>query len=270
MDSALAADRARLEDIDTQISVLERSLSALREQRAHVQERLDAYTYPVMTLPAEITSDIFTHFLPALPAYPPLIGSHSPTLLTQICRGWREIALAIPRLWSAISFADDWYDASFGELLHICHIWLTRSHSYPLAIRFGDLNELDATQILAAITPHRERWEYLDVHLSPSHLPAIQDPMPLLRHLNLSMYDVLDDAIPIQAPLLHSVALRALTPPGFAFPEQLTSLVLMYTFRSDYAAILQRTCNLVHCELGVEINFDPPPSIASSSYGWSR
>ncbi|KAF8150392.1 hypothetical protein K438DRAFT_1865749 [Mycena galopus ATCC 62051] len=258
MDSALAADRARLEDIDTQISVLERSISALREQRAHVQERLDAYRYPVMALPTEITSEIFIKFLPVLPAYPPLIGSNSPTLLTQICRGWREIALAIPRLWRAISFADDWDDALFEEELRICQIWLTRSRSYPLAIR--DLSAQDPARVLETIIPHRARWEYLDVYLSPSHLPAIQDPMPLLRHLNLSVHDELDDAIPIQAPLLRWVTLRASTPSKFAFPlGQLTSLVLSYTSRSDYVAILQRTCNLVHCELSVDINFDPPP-----------
>ncbi|KAJ6504128.1 hypothetical protein C8R47DRAFT_1247934 [Mycena vitilis] len=35
------------------------------------------------------------------PTCPPLTGTLSPTLLTIICRQWREIALALPALWRA-------------------------------------------------------------------------------------------------------------------------------------------------------------------------
>jgi hypothetical protein len=100
----LEADRARVADLDAQISHLERSLSALREEKNLAQERLDSYKYPVLTLPNEIVSEIFIHSLPAYPEYPPLTGLHSPTLLTHICRRWREIALGAPALWRAIQF----------------------------------------------------------------------------------------------------------------------------------------------------------------------
>jgi hypothetical protein len=79
--STLAADRARLADLDAQILDLERSLSALRSQRQPVYEHLSAYTYPVLTLPNEITTEIFIHFLPNYPSWPPLTGPNSPTLL---------------------------------------------------------------------------------------------------------------------------------------------------------------------------------------------
>ncbi|KAJ6560151.1 hypothetical protein B0H19DRAFT_945240, partial [Mycena capillaripes] len=67
-----------------------------------VQERLNSFKYPVLTLPAEIISEIFVHFLPIYPSCPPLTGFLSPTLLTQICRKWRHIALTTPALWRAI------------------------------------------------------------------------------------------------------------------------------------------------------------------------
>ncbi|KAJ7641164.1 hypothetical protein FB45DRAFT_712335, partial [Roridomyces roridus] len=57
---------------------------------------------PVLTLPNEITSEIFVHFLPPYPVCPPMTGLDSPTSLTHICRQWREIALATPKLWRAI------------------------------------------------------------------------------------------------------------------------------------------------------------------------
>ncbi|KAJ7871612.1 hypothetical protein B0H13DRAFT_2554411 [Mycena leptocephala] len=84
MLSGLEADRTRIADLDAQISDLERSLSALREEKNLAQERLDSYKYPVLTLPNEIVSNIFVHFLPAYPEYPPLAGLLSPTLLTHI------------------------------------------------------------------------------------------------------------------------------------------------------------------------------------------
>ncbi|KAJ7020267.1 hypothetical protein C8F04DRAFT_909373, partial [Mycena alexandri] len=67
-----------------------------------VQEELDSYKYPVLTLPTEIICEIFIHFLPVYPECPPPAGILSPTNLTQICRQWRDIALAIPTLWRAM------------------------------------------------------------------------------------------------------------------------------------------------------------------------
>ncbi|KAJ7231501.1 hypothetical protein C8J57DRAFT_967491, partial [Mycena rebaudengoi] len=59
-------------------------------------------TYPVLTLPTDITSEIFTHFLPTYPLCSLINGLLSPMLLGQICHQWRDIALGTPRLWSAI------------------------------------------------------------------------------------------------------------------------------------------------------------------------
>jgi hypothetical protein len=89
-------DRTRLAEIKTQIRDLERSLAELRAEKTLVQERLSSCTYPVLTLPNEIVSKIFIHFLPLRPLCPPLTGRLSPTTLTQICRHWREVAHATP------------------------------------------------------------------------------------------------------------------------------------------------------------------------------
>ncbi|KAF8150395.1 hypothetical protein K438DRAFT_440802 [Mycena galopus ATCC 62051] len=255
MDS-VAADRARLAEIDTEISLLECSLSTLREQRAQVQERLDSCRYPVLTLPIEITSAIFINFIPNYSQYPPLTGLFSPTLLTQICRHWRQIAVAMPGLWRAISFDID--AVPFKKQLHLCHIWLTRSRSCPLTIRSGDLPRPQMSQVFEAITPHRERWESLDLYLAASDFTAIEGPMPILRHLSLGMDDDLDHVVTFPpAPLLRSIILHVTTPLKIAFPlGQLTRLVLDLAFRQEYVAILQQTFNLVHCELGIVVGQD--------------
>ncbi|KAJ6541439.1 hypothetical protein B0H19DRAFT_1077284 [Mycena capillaripes] len=59
----LETDRARAAALEAQILDLEHALSALRIEKAPVQERLDSYKYPVLTLPNGIVSEIFVHFL---------------------------------------------------------------------------------------------------------------------------------------------------------------------------------------------------------------
>ncbi len=82
--AALAVDRARIAHLDAKISELESALKSLKAERQLAQHRLDAYTYPVLTLPNEIVSEIFVHFLPLYPNCAPLIGSRSPYQLCQI------------------------------------------------------------------------------------------------------------------------------------------------------------------------------------------
>ncbi|KAJ6464386.1 hypothetical protein C8R45DRAFT_785759, partial [Mycena sanguinolenta] len=89
--------------LTAQILDLEKSLSALRSKQAEVQSRLDAYKYPVLTLPTEIITEIFIRVPPPYPGTAWLSGPLSPTPLTQICREWRQIALSIPSLWRAIN-----------------------------------------------------------------------------------------------------------------------------------------------------------------------
>ncbi|KAF8150416.1 hypothetical protein K438DRAFT_441446 [Mycena galopus ATCC 62051] len=249
----LAADRARVADLDAKIVDLERSLFAMRIEKQLAQERLDYYKYPVLTLPNELTAEIFIQFLPPYPDYPPFTGPESPTLLAQICRQWREIALGTATLWRAISLSDP--GIPFEQKAHLLDAWLSRSRSCLLSLQFCDYDydASDTIKILSVLVQHRTRWEYLDLNLSPSHIPIMEGPMPLLRRLHLTVDDDSNRTISFrEAPLLRSITLRAATPLKVALPlGQLTSLMLNMAFRDEYVAILQQTCNLVHCELGI-------------------
>jgi hypothetical protein len=86
MIATLEADRVRVAEIEAQILNSECSPSALRIEQAQAKQRLDSYKFPVLTLPNEIVSEIFLHFIPAYPRSPPLAGILSPTCLTYICR----------------------------------------------------------------------------------------------------------------------------------------------------------------------------------------
>ncbi|KAJ7023452.1 hypothetical protein C8F04DRAFT_1240177 [Mycena alexandri] len=83
--NALADDRVRIADVKAKILELEHALSSLREEKELLQGRLDAYTYPVLTLPNEIAAET------VYPQTPPFIGRSFPSVLGQICSKWREI-----------------------------------------------------------------------------------------------------------------------------------------------------------------------------------
>ncbi|KAJ7074036.1 hypothetical protein C8F01DRAFT_1043119 [Mycena amicta] len=133
-----AADRTRLSALDAQIEPLKTALDALCAERMLIQDRLDSYTYPVLTLPTEIVSEIFIQYIPIYPACPPLLGDGSPTKLAQICRHWREIAHATPMLWRAIELflSDSLLDACTSQL-DTAKTWLERSRALPLSILIG-------------------------------------------------------------------------------------------------------------------------------------
>ncbi|KAJ7859534.1 hypothetical protein B0H14DRAFT_2442358 [Mycena olivaceomarginata] len=249
--STLAADRARLADLDAQILDLERSLSALRSQRQPVFERLSACTYPVLTLPNEITTEIFIHFLPNYPSCPPLTGPDSPTLLAQICREWRDIALETPALWGAISLS--YSPIPFEHRVHLCNLWLSRSRCSPLSLELNGhaIDPLRVTDLVSALVSHRSRWEHLIVYdFSPSHLLAMDGPMPLLQTLELYTDDPHIEVSFLEAPLLRTVVLWDTASETLTLPwAQLTSLTLSHVSPQYCAPILRRTSNLVHCVL---------------------
>jgi hypothetical protein len=266
MLSTLAADRARVADIETRILDLERSLAALRLQKTVVQERLDSYKYPVLRLPNEIISEIFTNFLPLYPLCPPITGLLSPTVLTHICRKWREIALTTPDLWRAISLSDNGTPIrSPADLSEV----LSRSGCCPLSIAMDDYDyDYRATpeDVFSAIVAHRERWEYLELYIG-SDFPTIKGRLPLLRHVNLTFEDDAPVIVVDEAPLLRTAVLSALDLSNVVLPwAQLTSLTLARLEPDICVPILHQTSNLVHCELSLyDWDYDdsnPPPDVA--------
>ncbi|KAJ7836587.1 hypothetical protein B0H14DRAFT_3704863, partial [Mycena olivaceomarginata] len=209
-------------------------------------------------LPTEIVIEIFVQFLPGYPRCPPSTGPFSPTLLTHICRRWREIALGVPTLWRAIPVS--FYDIPLEKQNHISD-FLRRSGSCPLSIQSYDLSlAVPEPEVFAAIVPHRTRWEHLSMRLSLPELPTIEGPLPLLRHLDLWIGENPDPADIVtfrEVPLLRSVTLTVNAHSSVILPwTQLTSLALNTVYRSEYLPILQQAPNLVQCELRILYEHD--------------
>ncbi|KAJ7629740.1 hypothetical protein DFH06DRAFT_1225291 [Mycena polygramma] len=251
----LEADRARIAKFQTQILHPGRAPSAeLPIVQSEVREPPDSYKYPVLALPNELISEIFLHFLPPYPDFPPLKGLLSPTLLTHICRQWRDIALSTPQLWSAISSFDNNWE---GRELRIVKLWLERSHYCPLSIRLGTEKAGADDKLVEAVIPHRARWQYLKIDLEGQDLRIFDGPMPLLQHLELVVDEPFEPLVNggfsfQDLPLLRTVALNDNALPVTLPWAQLVSLTLFDMYPSELVPILVQTRNLVHCELHVD------------------
>ncbi|KAJ7073959.1 hypothetical protein C8F01DRAFT_1360705 [Mycena amicta] len=260
------ADRAQLAQLDAEIHKLHLALSALYAERKPVQDRLDSYIYPVMTLPNEIVSEIFIQYLPAYPVCPPLLGNGSPTKLAQICSRWRSIAVATPALWRAIGLFEYTIPGRSPEVqIATMQTWLKRSGSLPLSILLSD-NYTDGRRPAIAgaidhLLDHCARWEYALLSLpneyDSRYSHRFQGPMPSLLQLQLR-YDEefqLDVVIgQLDAPKLRNVSVQIfdMTPQRLipCIPwVKLTQLNLHYVTPVVALAILRETENLVDCRL---------------------
>ncbi|KAJ7149624.1 hypothetical protein C8R46DRAFT_1309514, partial [Mycena filopes] len=233
----------------------------LEGETAFTQERLESCRSPILDVPTEITCEIFTHFLPVYPLCPPLTGNKSPTLLTQVCRAWREIALSTPKLWRAM-LLPPLAGVSTERQLQRVDLWVERSGSCPLSIEIPYRHESEA--VLERVFQHASRLEQLNA-IVPAH-SILKSPrsLPMLRRLDLSL-----DSWPVpqeyllfsDAPELRTVILDHTAILGAVLRwSQLTSVTLKAVYPHECAPVLQQTPLLQFCELQLvsSVNADWP------------
>ncbi|KAJ7501684.1 hypothetical protein B0H11DRAFT_1679953, partial [Mycena galericulata] len=90
---------------------------------------------PILGLPHEMLAEIFYNFLPIYPMCSGLVGLQSPTLLSHVCRRWRNIALSLPRLWRAIKLHI--VREPHPQQLDLLRTWLGRSGDHLLSIEIS-------------------------------------------------------------------------------------------------------------------------------------
>ncbi|KAJ7094732.1 hypothetical protein B0H15DRAFT_830689 [Mycena belliarum] len=89
---------------------------------------------PCKKLPAELLAEVFLFCIAHPTVLPPT--SHEPLLvLTQVCSGWRELALQTPQLWASISVSLTSEDTDVPRLAEITKQWISRAGTTcPLSI----------------------------------------------------------------------------------------------------------------------------------------
>ncbi|KAJ7030630.1 hypothetical protein C8F04DRAFT_1397752 [Mycena alexandri] len=265
--NTLAADRAHIAIIKAKIIELQRSLFSMIEEMGLLQERINGYTYPVLTLPNEIVSEIFVHFLPIYPDPPPIIGRSSPNVLGQICRKWRDIAFSTPALWRGIALSLE-NGKRLDQKLRLLETWLQRSGSCLLSINMDlgcTIGPVAMGPFLASIAAHSARWEHL-LLLSDLPFPSIAAPFPFLRTLYMCSEQPVEHSIgPFisalhAAPLLLSVGILPWRHSYISFYpwSQLTMFTAQMILPQHCVEVLTHALNLVYCNFHVTPQYYEP------------
>ncbi|KAJ7479746.1 hypothetical protein FB451DRAFT_1171846 [Mycena latifolia] len=241
-------DTAKEEDLAFKISSLQLM------DRSEFQVKCDTPPYPVLSLPPEIVSEIFEHFLPSYPDFAPACGILSPLVLCRICRQWRQIALSTPTLWRSILVND----TESEDQLDLLKMWLARSGDCPLAISItGGTAASLSSQYLQSAVVHCKQWDRVEIVVPLAELHLIQGEMPLLRDLTFGPTE-LARTFPLislfdHAPQLKRVHLtECFMPSAVRLPwAQLTHLEADCLYEYECMDILSQATNLVHCTITI-------------------
>ncbi|KAJ7135113.1 hypothetical protein C8R46DRAFT_1139495 [Mycena filopes] len=273
----LGVARAHIADLDTRIAALQDSIKELSLERSTWKSHLDAYLYPVLTLPNELVSEIFVRVREAAPKVSTL---EAPLLLCGICRQWRDIALSTPELWDRLSMVPPQNIASHPDKLPTLETWLSLSGARPLFLGVRQGLRMSGAghtihRFLEVLLCHRSRWEALSLEIPFCDLHLLRADMPLLAALTLHVTNAPDNAfvgsepLPVFdcAPKLESVFMHASLGQLLLLPwSQLKSLVLSATYPDEVFAILPLATNLLSLVVDIvaasdEIMPNIPPTL---------
>ncbi|KAJ7085451.1 hypothetical protein B0H15DRAFT_376345 [Mycena belliarum] len=275
--------RARLAQTREKIQECRAILETLDAEREELEDILETFVYPVLTIPTEIVTHIFLDCLPSTGRVQPSKNA-APLLLAQICRHWRAIALSIPQLWSSVdltflqgtssggpfnirslgTYSSDGFvsnDSPYNGACALIRTWFSRTGGKPLSItlRCSQDREAFPPAILPAIAEFSEQWGRLELCIQADDIPAmarIRGPFPLLYSLavtpaagsahNMGKLGAFRDAPQLrELRLLHGLALSHVE----INSTNITTLEVDADVRmswSRWVAILRRFPRLIH------------------------
>jgi len=228
--------RRHLEDLEADIIRVEKLLAQLVRKRVPLKRKINACFSPVLQLPVEVTSEIFTACFPANACE--VWGSKTPLDLGKVCSAWRDVAWSVPLLWNTVSLSTLHCSSIHAEILDE---WLSRSGQLPLSIHLKfSFNRKDSSAV------------------NGIHPPPMLRVMDVVSRASTRLHDV-DICIPgflcdrlsstfRAAPLLHDVKLRGFHPKTVILPVgQLTRLQLSPTTFEECLDVLGASPQLTHC-----------------------
>ncbi|KAJ7035656.1 hypothetical protein C8F04DRAFT_1394743 [Mycena alexandri] len=216
-----------------------------------------------LTLPPELTSEIFLHCLPDTEFIRPDDALNAPLLLCHICRQWRRVALATPGLWASLFIDLDWFGLLDGVDDVVCD-WLSRAGRMPLSLQIIDSDPGESSHLpelhtaLKMIGNLSSQWQNISISVPPGYaqdLFPVAATFPRLVRLSLDLSSD-DDPEPLPPTLKDTFSLREIQ--FYKMPFILaTPLETLTVYRSEMMNVSQglnvlRNCaNLSCCTLSL-------------------
>ncbi|KAJ6534959.1 hypothetical protein B0H19DRAFT_1184525 [Mycena capillaripes] len=190
----------------------------------------------------------------------------SPWHLSQVCRAWRQCALACPLLWSFIFIPSSLPSTGGHSLLSKIENQLIRSSNAPLDIYWRSVQSKVDTRLLDLVLPHCNRWRILSFQGAPFiRLPIVLDWLQPING-NLRGLETVKVGKGLQFPDVFSwtVNLRRAILTNSHFSTRAWRIIIPWGqithYRASYAPerqleILTSAPNLVDCGIGFSYPF---------------
>jgi F-box-like len=191
----------QLQELDSQIAQARALIKELRRKRIPLNKQINRFHTPILRLPPELYSEIFTACVPeiswnTLKENATVPYSTTPLLIGMVCSAWRELAWSIPQLWSRISLCLDRSSPSKCDLMKE---WIARSGQCQLSIHITcslDDEELEVSEhpsissMLNIITACSDRWFQIYFAIPTTCyevIGCIRNRLPLLNFMSLRL-----------------------------------------------------------------------------------
>ena len=264
VEDLVACDpRVQLQELDFQIARARTLIKELRRKRIPLKRKINRFHSPVLRLPPELYSEIFTACLPeiswsALGENVTVPYSNMPLLIGMVCSAWRELAWSMPQLWSRISIS---LDMSSPESRDLTQEWITRSGQSPLSIHlvctlnpdqiYLDSSILSTLDIIAGCSHHWSKIYFAFPVVCYQAIGRIRNRLPLLSFMSLRLnrlpwftpFDGFDNA-----PQLSHIEIEGYEQDSLNLSlVQVTKLSLAWITTEECQELLKRCPNLSHC-----------------------
>ncbi|KIY64863.1 hypothetical protein CYLTODRAFT_456819 [Cylindrobasidium torrendii FP15055 ss-10] len=199
-----------------------RTLSALRDTTCNTVRLMESAIHPIRLLPDDILREIFEHCVPwcredgtARDTFPNEPFSAAYYNIFNVCRNWRAVAHAHPRLWTVLVIGprfhrDQSYTSTMNRIQHTVEITHARAGSLPIRVHIPQSEKtIVGRELLLMVQTYGKQWgcmriegtteEYdvLVILLNESSLPSLHElslvglssglsetlHIPALRHL---------------------------------------------------------------------------------------
>ncbi|KAJ7508749.1 hypothetical protein B0H11DRAFT_1962450 [Mycena galericulata] len=188
--------RDRLAEVEASIARDGLVPKHLKGEQKTIQLQLDRIIYPILTLPPEITSDIFVQCLPGHWETKNPHPDRVPLLLLRICADWRAIALSTPELWAVLHIArySLFHSDRQPAIEKGIDSWLKCAKGLPLFLDFDGwtspvLPPVSPSPYLRIIARHASQLRHLKLAIDHDDLHRLDSHMlefPLLETLSIS------------------------------------------------------------------------------------
>ncbi|KAF7332639.1 F-box domain-containing protein [Mycena kentingensis (nom. inval.)] len=232
LDAAISRQRALLADLQASRDALDAELNRIA-------------SFPILTLPPEITTQIFSFCARnSLKSF----TSHetAPLILLRVCKQWARVAQSTPRLWQVL-FIDllSWDE---GGVLQLMDAWSRFANGTPFYVSIdGDFRSINIDKFMGAFDLFTPNITKLSLQLSLEAYPKFNSrglEMGSLRELSIHGPDRRTHAIELWngpaslvAPQLSTIRLDGIPCTGLGLPwSQITLLYLLNYIATDILA----------------------------------